>query len=554
MIRTLLFLAAFFPATLAAAEPVRAIAMHGTPKYAASAKHLDYVNPDAPRRGTLTQSVAGTFDTLNPFTIQGKAAQGLEYVYDRLTARNWDEPFSLYGLIAKQIIVPDDRSSIEFILDERAKFQDGTPIRASDVKFSYEMLKNHGLPNMRRVYGLVSKVTIVNERDIKFDLKDGFDRETVMILAMMPVLPEHDWKDRNFNATTLKIPVGSGPYKIKSVAVGRKIEYVRNPDYWAWDNINRVGLLNFDRLVYDYYRDDAVALEAFKAHEVDIRREFDSSRWHTAYSDVSKDIKREALPHGRPEWVRGFIFNLRRPPFDDQRLREAVALAFDADFINRTLYRGEGKRITSIFPNTELSGAPTPAALDRRAAMKRADALLRESGWTVKGGTRMKDGRPLTFQILLANPADEKSALAFSEGLKKLGIRVNIRTVDAAQFAGALASYDYDMVLHYWINTLSPGTEQMVYWSCDAAHNPGSKNYSGVCDPAVDAAALAIASARDRRQLVESARDLDRRIMEKTLFVPLFTIGRDYWAYWNSLEHPAKEPLYGSVLESWWQR
>lgn len=554
MIRALLALAFLWPAALVAAEPAGGIAMHGQPKYDASARHLDYVNPDAPRRGTLTQSVAGTFDTLNPFTIQGKAAQGLEYVYDRLTARNWDEPFSLYGLVAKQLIVPEDRSSIEFILDERARFQDGTPVTAADVKFSYEMLKSHGLPNMRRVYGLVDTVTIAGDRRIKFHLKDGHDRETVMILAMMPVLPAHDWKDRTFNATTLKIPVGSGPYKIKSLDAGRRIEYERNPDYWAWDNLNRVGLLNFDRLVYDYYRDDAVALEAFKAHEIDVRREFDTGKWHTAYTDIPKDVVREALPHGRPEWVRGFIFNLRRAPFDDPRVREAVSLAFDADFVNRTLYRGEGRRIASIFPNTELAGAPAPAPVGRRAGMKRADALLRDAGWAVRDGVRAKDGRALSFQILLANPADEKTALAFSEGLKKLGIRAHIRTIDAAQFAGTLAAYDYDMVLHYWINSLSPGTEQMVYWSCDAARTPGSKNYAGICDPAIDAAAGAIAAATTRADLVTAARALDARIMEARLFVPLFTIGRDYWAYWNNLAHPDRPPLYGSVLESWWQR
>ena len=541
MFRALVFIALFWSSAAFAAN---GIAMHGDPKYPATATHLDYVNPDAPRRGTLTQSVAGTFDTLNPFTIQGKAAQGLDYVYDRLAARNWDEPFSLYGLIAKQLIVPADRSSIEFILDDRAKFQDGTPIKASDVKFSYEMLKQYGLPNMRRVYQLVTSVTIKGDRDIKFDLSAAHDRETVMILAMMPVLPEHDWKGRNFNATTLQIPVGSGPYKIKSVAIGHKIEYVRDPNYWAWNNLNRVGLFNFDRLVYDYYRDDSVALEAFKAHDVDVRREFDTGKWQASYKDVAPNVKLEELPHGRPEWVKGFIFNTRRAPFKDQRVREAISLAFDADFVNQTLYRGAGHRITSIFPNTELAGATAPAPLDKRDAMKRADALLTAAGWTVQNGRRVKNNAPLTFQILLSTPADEKTALAFTEGLKRLGITSNVRTVDAAQFAGALAAYDYDVVLHYWVNTLSPGSEQMIYWGCDAAKTPGSKNYAGICDPAIDASARAIAAARD----------LDRRVMAQTLFVPLFTIGRDYWAYWNTLTHPEKTPLYGSVLESWWQR
>jgi len=536
--------------------PVNGIAMHGAPKYPANATRLDYVRADAPKGGTLVQSVAGTFDTLNPFTLKGKAAQGLDYVYDRLTARVWDEPFTLYGLIAKQMIVPDDRSSITFILDERAKFHDDVAITADDVKFTFEALKNFGRPNMRRVYNLVSHVTIENPRRIRFDLGAGYDRETVMILAMMPVLPAHAWKGRTFDETTLTIPIGSGPYRITKMDAGRKIEYERVKNDWAAGNISRVGQNNFDRLVFDYYRDDSVALEAFKAHAVDVRREFDTAKWHTAYRDVSPAIRLETLPHGRPEWVKGFIYNMRRPPFDDIRIRKALSLAFDADYINQTLYRGEGKRITSIFPNTELAAVSTSPVINRRDAMLDADKLLQDAGWVVKDGTRVNaaTGKPLTFQILLSSAQDEKTALALTNGLKRLGIQANIRTVDAAQFAGALASYDYDVVLHYWINTLSPGSEQMIYWGCDAAKNPGSKNYSGICDPAIDAAAKATATAKTRADLVASAKKLDQLVMDSALFTPLFTIGRDYWASWNTLGHPQKTPLYGSVLETWWAR
>ncbi|MBU6235072.1 MAG: extracellular solute-binding protein [Alphaproteobacteria bacterium] len=534
--------------------PVNAIAMHGAPKYTAGAKHLDYIDPSASKGGTLTQSVVGTFDTLNPFTLKGKPAQGLDYVYDRLAARVWDEPFTLYGLVAKQFIVPDDRSSITFILDEKAKFHDKTSITADDVKFTFEQLKQYGRPNMRRVYQLVKKITIENPRTIRFDLGQGYDRETVMILAMMPVLPKHDWAGRDFNSTTLQIPVGSGPYRIKNVGVGRKIEYERVKDDWAADNITRVGHNNFDKLVFDYYRDDAVALEAFKAHETDVRREFDSAKWQTAYNDTPSSVKKEAIPHGRPEWVKGFIFNLRRPPFDNPSVREALNLAFDADFVNQTLFRGEGKRITSIFPNTELAANMLPASLPRRDALVKANKLLEDAGYKVQQGKRVdvKTGKPLAFQILLAAAQDEKIALAFTGGLKKLGIEANVRTVDAAQFAGALASYDYDMVLHYWINTLSPGTEQMIYWGCDAAKTGGSKNYSGICTPEIDEAAKAISAATSRRQLIQSARNLDNLVMQANLFVPLFTIGLDYWAYWPNVAHPRQTPLYGQVLETWW--
>ena len=547
----LLFLAT---PTFAADKPVHALAMHGAPKYTAKATQLDYVDAKAKKGGTLTQSVAGTFDTLNPFTLKGKAAQGLDYVYDRLAARVWDEPFTLYGLVAKEMLVPDDRSSITFILDERAKFHDKRSMTADDVKFSYETLKQYGRPNMRRVYGLVKKVTVESPRRIRFDLGPGHDRETVMILAMMPVLPKHDWQGRDFNATTLQIPVGSGPYRIKNIAVGRKIEYERVKDDWAEGHITRKGHFNFDKLVFDYYRDDTVALEAFKAHEVDVRREFDTAKWQTAYKNLSAKVRLESLPHGRPEWVKGFIYNLRRKPFDDIRVRKALSLAFDADFVNQTLYRGTAKRITSTFPNTELAANMHPPAPERREAMREADKLLTDAGFVVRAGKRVSasDGKPLTFQILLASAQDEKMALALTGGLKKLGIEPTVRTVDAAQFAGALATYDYDMVLHYWINSLSPGTEQVLYWGCDQSGLGGGKNYSGVCKPEIDEAAKAVAAAQSRRDLIQAARNLDRLVMAETLFIPLFTIGVDYWASWDNVSRPQTTPLYGQVLETWW--
>lgn len=555
MIRHLVLAAVLFFAApaFAADKPVHAIAMHGEPKYSKDARYLDYVNPNAPQRGTLTQSVAGTFDTLNPYTLKGKPAAGLDYVYDRLAARVWDEPFTLYGLIAEEMLVPEDRSSITFYLSPKAKFHDGTQINADDVQFTFETLKANGRPNMRRVYQLVSRVTVSDPRTIRFDLGPGHDRETVMILAMMPVLPKHIWAGRNFNETTLVVPVGSGPYRIKNVGVGRKIEYERVRDDWAAGHITRVGHNNFNELKFDYYRDDSVALEAFKAHDTDVRREFDVGKWQTAYTDVGPNVVKEDIAHGRPEWVKGFIFNLRRAPFDNADIRAALNLAFDADYVNQTIYRGAGKRITSIFPGTELAASNQSTSLDRRTAMKQADELLTRAGYTIQNGKRMKDGKPLTFQILLASAQDEKIALSYVGTLKRLGIDARVRTVDAAQFAGSLASYDYDVVLHYWINTLSPGTEQMIYWSCDAAKTQGSKNYSGICSADIDNAAAAIAKSVTRDDLVKSARDLDRKIMAANVFVPMFTLGKEYWAYWKDIKHPEKPPLYGSVLETWWE-
>lgn len=540
----------------AAARPTianHAISMHGAPKYAPTATHLDYANPNAPKGGTLTLSAAGTYDTLNPFSLKGRPAAGLDYVYDRLATRVWDEPFTLYGLIASDISTPPDRSSITFTINPAARFHDGAPITVDDVEFTFTTLRDHGRPNMQRVYKLVNKID-KKQNTITFHLSPGYDRETVMILALMPVLPKHVWQDKNFEETTLEIPIGSGPYRIASIDAGRKITYERVKDDWAKDHITRQGHYNFDTIIHDYYRDDGVALEAFKAGRTDLRREFDVAKWHTAYTDTNKDIVKQAIPHGRPEWVRGFIFNTRRAPFDSPAIRRALNLAFDSNYINNALYRGTAERITSIFPATDLAAPPLGQSLSRRESMRNASDLLTDAGWIVENGKRInaQTKAPLTFQIILSSAQDEKLALAYANSLRRLGIDASIRTLDAAQFAGALAAYDYDVVLHHWINSLSPGTEQLIYWGCDAANIQGSRNYSGVCTPEIDAAAQNLASAQTRDELITAARNLDTLIMSQDLFVPLFTLGVDYWAYWNKIKRPNQTPLYGASLETWW--
>lgn len=539
-----------FPAN--AAEPVHAIAMHGEPKYAPDFRHLGYVNAGAPQGGTLTQCAIGTFDTLNPNNIKGKPAEGLHLIHDQLMQRVWDEPFSLYGLVAEKVIVPEDRSSITFILNPKARFNDGQAITAEDVAFSFETLKRDGKPNTRVIYGLVDAVDIIDERTIRFTFGEGADRETPMIMALMPVLAKHYWQGREFDSTTLDSPVGSGPYTIAAVEAGRKIVYEKAEDYWAKDlPVNR-GHYNFDRMVYDYYRDEQVAIEAFKAGECDIRREFDPARWETDYAGRDGYIP-ESLPHSRPEWTRGFIFNMRRPPMDDIRVREALALALDFDWMNRALFHGKAKRIRSTFPNSILAAEHETPDTDMRTRLKRAAALLNEAGWVVENGRRVKDGRPLTLTLLLNNPSEEKIALSYAGNLRRLGITLNIRTLDTAQFVGALNAYDYDMVSWRWINTLSPGTEQMIYWGCAAAKTQGSRNYAGICTPEIDRAAQAMATAGTYDELIQYAHALDRLLMAQHVFVPLYYIGLDHVARWPWIKHPDTQPLYGMVLETWWR-
>lgn len=534
------------------------LAMVGAPKYTAEDTHLDYANPDAPKGGTLRQASIGTFDTLNPFTIKGKAADGLNLVYDKLMARVWDEPFTMYPLIAERVDVPEDRSSITFHLNPKAVFHDGTPITADDVLFSYETLKEHGRPNQRRIYKLATP-KILGERAIKFSFGEGYDRETAMIFTLMPVLSKAYWSEHEFNTTTLDPPLGSGPYKILSVDPGRKITYERVPDYWAKDLLVNKGHHNFDKIVFDYYRDSSVALEAFKSGELDLWREWDAGNWNNAYDfpDVHNGkVKKETLKHGRPDRVRGFIFNTRRAPFDDIRVRQALNLLFDFDWVNKNLFHGAYERIDSFYPNTDLAYKEdnAPAPLAGRAAMRKADELLKQAGWIVQDGKRINDqtGKELTFDILVDDPSQEKIALALVNNLKRMGITPRVRTLDTAAFRDRLNAYDFDMILYYWNATLSPGTEQMLYWSCESAKAEGRWNFAGICDPSIDALAEKIPTAKSREELHSYTQALDKKLLEGQFMIPLYYNPKDYVAYRPPVTRPDTVPLYGMVVETWW--
>ncbi|MFP4314013.1 MAG: extracellular solute-binding protein [Alphaproteobacteria bacterium] len=560
------------------------ITMHGDPKYGAKDSHLDYANPDAPKGGTIKHAAIGTFDTINPYSIKGKAAQGLNLVYDRLMGRVWDEPFTMYPLIAKGYKMAEDRSWISFEIDERARFHDGTPITVEDVAFSFETLKNEGRPNMRNVYRLVKEVSM-DGNSIRFNFGQGYDQETALIIAMMPVLSKQWWEDRVFDSTTLNVPNLNGPYTIAEIDPGRKIVYERVDDYWAADHLQNKGHFNFERVIYDYYRDDSVAFEAFKSGEIDVRREHDIGKWAGAYdfpSLQSGAVKKESIAHQRPERVRAFIFNTRRAPFDDIRVREAFNLIFDFHWANQNLFYGQMKRINSFFPNSELAATQPPSqeelailepwreeipskvftapysppdAKDRRQLrenMRKADSLLNEAGWSVVNGKRMKDGKPLEFEILLGAPEDEKLALHFKRSLEKMGVTATIRVLDSAAYRGRLNEYNFDMTLYYWLSSLSPGTEQVLYWGCQAAEEPARWNFPGICNPAIDALAASIAQSKDREELVRRIKAMDRVLSWGQYIVPLHYSGEDNFAYNSRIERPDNTPIYGAVLETWW--
>ena len=563
--------------------------MVGQPELSGGMTHFPYANPDAPKGGVLRQAAIGTFDTINPFSLQGKAAQGLNLIYDRLMIQSWDEPFTLYPLIAEKVIVPDDRSSITFILNPNARFSDGTPVTTDDVLFSFTTFREKGRPNMRNVYKLVADtITDKDARSITFKLGEGYNRETVMILAKMPVLPKAWWQDKDFNKTLLEPPVTSGPYRIAGIDVGRRVVFERNPDYWGHDLPVYRGLNNFDRIIYDYFRDGTAAFESFKKGDIDIFTDLDPGHWANAYKDSaavqSSQIRKESLTHGRVEKMWGFIFNLRRKPFDDMQVRRALGLMLDYDWINRNNFYGQYQPLGSYFPNSDLAanGVPsdeelkilepyrstlppdvfgtawTPPSSGSQAAMRKnfvtADKILQDAGWVVKDNIRInqKTGEPLRFEILIGTSNDEKIALAFKRNLARLGINVTLRTLDAAAFQDRLMNYDYDMTLYWWLNTLSPGTEQALYWGCAAADQKGRFNYSGLCHPAVEKLIAAIPNAISREEMRVHIRALDRILTWESIAIPLFYSGKDNVAAWQSLHHPEKISLYGNVIEAWW--
>lgn len=560
------------------------LAMNGLPKHDASAAHLDYANPDAPKGGHLKTATIGTFDTVNPYTIKGVAAEGLNLVYDRLMQRAWNEPFTLYPLIAESADVPEDRSSITLHLNHAARFNDGSPITAHDVKFSFETLRDHGRPNMQRIYKLVDTVKITDDRTISFTLKQEYDRETIMIIAMMPVLSQSWWKDRNFEDTLLEAPLSNGPYEISEIEQGRRITYKRVPDYWAKDLMVNTGHFNFDTITYDYFRDDTIALESFKKGELNLRREWDISKWESAYSDI--DHARIAMleaPHQRPERAHGMIFNLRRQLFQDINVRKALSLAFDADWVKKNLYYNKFQRIKSFFPNSALDGSmqiseqakktlekwketlspsvfnDTLDITDTRPVRERlrdADTLLKQAGWIIENGKRINQTtkQPFEFEILISSgsPQEQKIALNFSKSLQRLGITANVRTMDAATLQNRRNEYDYDMLAHYWQNSLSPGTEQMIYWSCKAAQEPARFNFAGICNPALDDLAQNIADTATYEELVQDAQAIDRILLSEYISIPLFYKGQDYIAFDAHIHRPQTTPLYGIVTETWW--
>ncbi len=573
------------------AEESYAIAMHGAPALPADFTHMPYANPDAPKGGRLVQGFLGTFDSLNPLIVRGLAVQQVRgFVVESLMARGNDEAFTLYGLLAKSVETDDARSYVTFRLDPGARFSDGQPVLAEDVLFSWALLRDKGRPNHRQYYSKVVKAEASGPRTVRFDLGGANDRELPLILGLMPVLPKHAVDVATFEETSMSPPIGSGPYRVGAVKPGASVTLTRNPDYWGRDlPVNR-GLWNFDEIRLDFYREANGQFEAFKRGLYDFRVETEPLRWHDGYDFTAArngEVIRDTIKTGMPQPSEFLVFNTRRPVFSDIRVRQALTLLFDFEWINRNYFFGLYGRSASFFAGSELS-AYARAADDRerdllkpfaarlrpdildgsyrlpvtdgsgrdRATLRSALTLLSESGYDLDGTVlRQRSTKaPLTFEILVTTRDQERIALAYMRDLKRAGIEASVRAVDAVQFDQRRLGFEFDMIQNRWDQSLSPGNEQSFYWGSEAADNQGTRNYMGAKDPAIDALIAAMLEAREHPAFVSAVRALDRVLMSGFYAIPLFNVREQWIARWNRIERPAATALTGYLPETWWQK
>lgn len=576
-------------AGLAQAAPQHALTLYGeAPKYAADFQHFDFVNPTAPKGGTLRQAGFGGFDSLNPFINKGVAADDIGLIYDTLTRHGLDEPFTEYGLLAEKIEKAPDNSWVRFYLRPEARFHDGHPVTAEDVVFTFETLMKDGAPMFRAYYTDVEKAVAEDEHRVRFDFRHNGNRELPLILGQLAILPKHWWEGRDFTRSSLDIPLGSGPYRVADVQPGRSVRYERVKDWWGSDlPVNR-GFYNFDAVQYDYFRDNTVALEALKAGQFDYWLETSAKNWATAYNTPAVQngtlIKEEIANHN-PAGMQGFIFNIRRPLFQDRRVREALGLLFDFEWTNRQLFNGAYTRTRSYFDNSELASSGLPDAQELaileplrkqippqvfsdefkvpvtdgsgiiREQQRRAYQLLQEAGWRIEGDQMLDSrGQPVRIEFLLAQAEFERVLLPYRRNLADLGIELVVRRVDVSQYINRLRSRDYDMIVSGFGQSNSPGNEQREYWHSVSADNPGSRNFIGLKDPAIDSLVDSLIQANSREKLISHTRALDRVLLWGHYVVPNWHIKTWRVAYWNRLQHPETTPLYDIGLYTWWMK
>ena len=563
------------------------MAMHGEVKYGSNFRSFDYVNPKAPKMGTLGLHSIGTFDSFNNFIVKGNPVANIDLIYNTLTTSSADEPFSQYGELAEEIYMPEDRSWVAFKLRPEARWHDGKQVSVEDVIWTFNTLVTDGEPFFRFYYGNVQDVIKAGNDIVRFNFKNGENRELPLILGQLTVLPKHYWKERDFNKTTLEPPLGSGPYRVKKFEPGRSLNLERETAYWGKQIPSHKGKFNFNEIRIDYYRDSDISLEAFKSGEYDYRLENSSKNWATGYDipAVSEGLLTKKLfNHNRPAGMQGFVYNTRRPIFNDLRVRQALALAFDFEWSNQNLFYGQYTQSRSYFDNSELAatGLPSKKELEllnplrnnlprevfttsyapskgggpraMRANLRKANQLLNEAGWVITDGKRVnsENGNLFEFEVLLVQPGFERIVLPFTRYLEKLGIEVRVRTVDTSQYRQRLNTYDYDMIVSSFGQSLSPGNEQRSFWGSKTAAMEGGRNYIGITNPAIDVLVETIIEAKDREELVTATRSLDRALQWGHWVIPHWHIAYDRIAYWDKFGHPTITPPNGVQLMTWW--
>jgi microcin C transport system substrate-binding protein len=582
----LLLLALTTAAAAAETKRFEALSLVGEPKYKPGFKHLDYVNPEAPKGGELRLHAIGGFDNLNGFIIKGDPAPGIGFVYQSLMESSADEMSTEYGMIASSADIPDDLSYVIYNLRPEARWHDGKPITADDVVWSFDTLKAKGRPIYRFYYANVSKAEALDPHRVKFTLTGPRNRELPQILGQLTVLPKHWWASRDFAATTLEPPLGSGPYRVAHVEPNRSVILERVKDWWAKDLPLNRGRYNFDRVRIDMYRDSTVALEAFKAHQYDFRNENSAKEWATGYDFPARQaglVVTEAIPHKRPTGMQAFVFNTRRPLFADPRVREAIGYAFDFEWSNQNLFFGQYTRTESYFSNSDFAarGLPEGAELallekyrgkvpdevftkpyaapktdgsgNNRDNLRKAIQLLESAGWKVKDRRLVNaSGQPFTFEILLNSPLFERIAQPFARNLERLGITMQIRTVDSAQYTERVRTFDFDIVVGNWGQSDSPGNEQRDLWGSAAVSRHDSRNLAGIRNPVVDELIEEIVKAHDREELIAATRALDRVLLWNHYVVPQFHLSKDRIAYWNRFSRSKVNPAFGVDIQAWW--
>ena len=585
---SLLIISITFPSFLKAEINIaHAIAMHGEPKYPDSFQYVDYANPDAPKGGKIILSSTGSYDSFNPFILKGTAAAGIGNLYETLTTGSSDEAFTEYGLIAETIEWPDDRSWVAFTIREEAVWHDGKKISPEDVIWTFNTLMEKGHPFYKYYYGDVVEVIQENDNKVRFNFKGNTNLELPLIVGQLPVLPKHYWTNKNFEETSMDIPIGSGPYKIKNFDAGRTITYELDSDYWGKNIPIKKGTENFGVIQYEYYKDRSIEREAFKSGDIDLFSENTSKDWATSYDTPAVQnglIKKELIEHQNPQGMQGFAFNTRKEIFEDKRVREALSYAFDFEWTNKNLFYNAYKRTNSFFENSELasSGVPSGRELDllndykellpqklfqeeynppktdgsgfMRKELQEATKLLQDAGWELQEGKLInkKSGSKFEFELLLVSPAFERIVLPFKDNLAKLGIDVSVRTIDSAQYQNRLDGFDFDMIVSTFSQSLSPGNEQRNFWGSDAAKTNGSRNIIGISNEVIDSLIEKVISAKDREDLIVTTRALDRVLLWNHYVIPQWHISAYRTLYWDIFDKPSVRPKYSLGTNTWW--